>query len=252
MAKETRFFRSSESICEFFFAPLENEDWDPTVPGIIYCGIKDRFPIKKQEVGKGGTGGNDMGGFSNAPPRILFFDESENMVIQVAPYLLSINVFTPEVRWNYFKQLIKFALYQYLEAAGQLEFFKIGLRYVNRFDISDSPANMNKYLSIYPHLPEKLPMNYVENEINLKINYKGSRDFIVLHSEIAEINEQNQSFSLLLDVDFTMEKPQGIKLNHLGKWLDTAHYELNRLFINSLTPISRKLFGIRESEQDSI
>lgn len=242
MAAITKVTRSTESLCEIFFVP--QEEWDMTIPGIVYQGIKEKFPTKKQEVG----GGFDTG----SPPRILFFSENQDMVVQVGANLLTINMFKPNIKWAYFKQLIKYSLYQYNEAAGPQEFEKIGLRYINKFDISDTPDNLDKYLTLCPKLPGKIPGKFTEYDMNFRINNREKRDFIIFHSDISEIDEENNSFSLMLDVNFCMDKPGGLQINQLGKWLDSAHFELNRLFLNSLSDVMKRIFGIRDSESGAL
>ena len=242
----TKVTRSTESLCEMFFVP--REEWDMTIPGIVYQGVKEKFPIKKQEIGGGFS--SDASGMGT--PRIMFFNENQDMVVQVGANLLTINMFKPNIKWAYFKQLIKYSLYQYNEAAGPQEFEKVGLRYINKFDISDTPDNLDRYLTLCPKLPKESPQRFVEHEMNFRINYRDNRDFIVFHSDISDISEENKRFSLMLDVNFCMDNPGELQLNHLGKWLDSAHFELNRLFLNSLTDTMKRLFGIRDSESGAL
>lgn len=235
----------TEALCEFFFIP--QEAWDMTIPGIIYSSIQDKFPIKKQEVGKGAFLKTEKGvekHIDPIPPRLLFFNQAEDMLIQVSPNVLSINVFRPRVKWGLFKQLIKYALSRYIKAAEPEGFDKIGLRYITRFDIDDNPSNMDDYLTIYPQIPPEFPHAYEEYDLSLRINYKEKRDYLLLHSELMEIDEKKKSISLLLDLNYSMDKRNGVKRNQLEEWLDSAHNELNKLMISSLTEKTKVMFGM--------
>jgi len=246
--------RKVEALCEFFFVP--QEDWDMTIPGIIYHNIQEKFPVKKQEIGSGIAFRPTKDGVEQRidpiPPRLLFFNQREDMLIQVSPNLLSVNIFRHSVKWAFFKALIKFALFQYLEASSPEGFEKIGLRFINRFVIDDKPANMNKYLRIYPQIPSEFPRRFEEYELTFKINYKDKRDFILLHSEILDIRNSGKTFTLLLDVNYCMDKPYGIKISQLEAWLDAAHHQLNVLFLSSLTDLCKTTFGIKNTESGGL
>lgn len=236
----------TEALCEFFFVPQET--WDMTIPGIIYSNISDKFPIKRQEIGKGiAFRPTDKGveqQIEPVPPRLLFFNQSEDMLIQVSPNVLSVNIFRSHIKWKNFKQLIKYALIHYLKASEPEGLSKIGLRYITRFDIEDSPSNMDRYLRIYPQIPSEFPRRFEEYELSLKINYRDNQDYLMLHSEISDIDKQEKMFSLLLDLNYCMDKKQGIDQNQLNDWLDVAHSELNRLLIKSLTDKCKETFGM--------
>ena len=40
-----------EALCEFEF--ISSQPWDLTIPGLIYEKVKDEFPDKRQQIGKG-------------------------------------------------------------------------------------------------------------------------------------------------------------------------------------------------------
>ncbi|MCE1247485.1 MAG: TIGR04255 family protein [Firmicutes bacterium] len=239
----------TEALCEFFFVP--QEDWDMTIPGIIYNNIQDKFPIKRQEVGKGvAFRPNEKGVLEQKlepiPPRLLFFNQPQDILMQVSPNVLSVNVFRAVLKWDVFKSLIKYALNQYVNAAEPEGFDKIGLRYITRFDINDVPANMDKYLRIYPQIPPEFPKDFEEYELSLRINYREKRDYILLHSEISEIMEKEKTFSLLFDINYCMDRRYGIRLSELEEWLDYAHKEVRHLFSKSLTERCKNIFEVGE------
>jgi uncharacterized protein (TIGR04255 family) len=119
-----------EALCEFQFLP--SQEWDMTLPGLLYQEIKEEFPNKRQQTGVGIQFRPTEKGIEHkveqAPPRIQFHRKDKTALVQVAPDLLVINQLAPYPAWTTFKPKIAEIFNKYIALANPKGFKRIGLR----------------------------------------------------------------------------------------------------------------------------
>src|SRR5207248_2240788 len=107
-----------EVLCEFQFE--QDSPWDLAIPGIIYDRVQKSFPIRRQaaritiELSAQGEAGPQL----SSKTLTQFWSESEQSLIQVGAYLLSVNHLKPYPSWEKFLPLIEEGFNAYREVAN--------------------------------------------------------------------------------------------------------------------------------------
>jgi uncharacterized protein (TIGR04255 family) len=233
-----------EALCEFQFVP--SQPWDITIAGILYERIKDKFPLKQQQVGFGVALQPKEGGVFEqkielSPPRMQFFSNDKISLVQVGSDLLTVNHLRPYPTWEKFKPLILKILEDYINIANPKGFRRIGLRYINKIDFDKPQIELTNYFNYYPSIPENLPQTYKTFQVTVEIPHNNERDTLRLTLGTL-IPEKPDAFSLMLDLDYIMILPEGIALNEVSNWLEDAHTTIENAFEACITDNCRKIF----------
>ena len=237
-----------EALCEFQFIP--DQQWDLTIPGLIYAEIKEKFPQKQQQVGIGiQFKPTDNGGVENrvenAPPRMRFFNQDKTMLVQVGPDLLVVNQLKPYKSWNSFKPIILENLNIYKEKAIPRGFKRIGLRYINKIKIKSilTLKNLENYFKFHPSMPADIPQDHLNFILRTEIPRNEGRDSIVLTIGSATPEETGIS-SIILDLDYVLFQSDSIPMDNVESWLEEAHSSIENIFEACITDESRKIFEV--------
>ena len=236
-----------EALCEFQF--ITDQQWDLTIPGLIYAEIKEKFPQKQQQVGIGiQFKPTDNGGVENrvenAPPRMRFFNQDKTMLVQVGPDLLVVNQLKPYKSWNSFKPIILENLNIYRKEAGPRGFKRIGLRYINKINIKSTLVtlkNIKNYLKFHPSVPMDIPQDHLNFILRTEIPCNNGRDLIVLIIGSATPEETGIS-SIILDLNYVLSQSDSIPIDNVESWLEEAHSSIENFFEACITDKSRKIF----------
>lgn len=232
-----------EALCECRFIP--SQQWDLTIPGLIYEQVKDEFPQREQKMGIGVQFKPTERGIEHkiepAPPRIQFHKKDKTALIQVAPDLLVVNQLKPYPTWKRFKPLILRALDVYEKIANPKGFNRIGLRYINKIDTDADYVELSEYFDFYPYLPKKLPQIHTNVISRVEIPYYNGRDqmLITIANAPQEIPEK---ISILLDIDYVMNKPGDLEIKDAGEWIEHAHSSVEDAFESCIKDKCRTLF----------
>jgi len=223
-----------EALCEFRFT--ENP-WRIIYPGLIYEQIKDDYPddnpLKCQTLESGRIVIED---------RFQFLKKDTTGIIQMNRHLLSIHVLNCYTSWNNFFPEIQriFQIYKNIVKPQKLN--RIGLRYVNKFDIDTKIIPVEHFFNFYPFLGKNLPQTHGQFDMNVLIAYEEERDFLKLSQKTIPPQKED-TMSILLDLDyFTTSLKGNINLKKILTWIDTAHENLERAFEGCITDELRKEF----------
>jgi uncharacterized protein (TIGR04255 family) len=228
-----------EALCEFQFVP--GQPWDATIPGMFYERIKNKFPIKQQQVGFGaGIVIKECEAFGIPSPRMQFFSEDRHSLVQSGLDLLTINYLKPYPTWGKFKSLILEILRKYKEVASPKGFKKIGLRYINKIDLEQN-IKIKEYFNFYPLTPDRLPQAYKSFQTVIDIPYENERDLLHL-ALMTIIPERPDTISLALDIYYIMVVPEKVGLDNELNWLENAHTTIEEAFEICITDKCRSLF----------
>jgi len=232
-----------EALCEFQFVPAQK--WDLTIPGLIYDKVKDKFPVREQQIGIGVQFQTTEKGLQHkvepAPPRMQFYNKDKTALIQVAPDLLTINQLKPYPTWAEFKPMILEALEIYRMVANPKGFKRIGLRYINRISIKAPSVKVEEYIKFYASIPEDLPQFHTSFISRAEIPYKNNRDRMLITIGSAPPETPNTT-SIILDVDYNVGIPEAIAMEACEEWIEQAHSTLEKAFESCITDKSRDLF----------
>jgi len=231
-----------EALCEFQFNP--GQPWDMTIPGLIYERIKGEFSVKKQQMGFGIALQPKKGEFEQKiemAPKIQFCRPDESALIQVGPNLLVVNHLKPYPKWGVFKPLILSNLSIYNEIANPINFKKILLRYINKFEFPGKSIELSDFFNFYPLIPQKLPQAHGPFNVRVEFNYKDGRDRLLL--ELTAVpSDQPDTICIIFDLFYILFMPDNFKINQASDWIETAHEEINAAFNASITEKCKTIF----------
>jgi uncharacterized protein (TIGR04255 family) len=230
-----------EVLCEFQYL---SENWDWTIPGLIYQEIKEKFPQKRQlnrvetddEIKKGQFSGQ----LKNGIDRMQFVNHENNALIQVAPDLLVINHLHPYPNWKNFRLLImeNFEIYKNIAKPQNLK--SIDLRYINRFEIPKKPLQMSDYFNVEPRVPEKQqPMKSLFMRVEIP-HTSDSGQLMLTFGSIEE--EKNEESVFVLDLEYSTLPESPINSMDINLWIDNAHQHIETLFEACITDKLRTMF----------
>jgi uncharacterized protein (TIGR04255 family) len=231
-----------EAVCEFRLAP--DSQWDLTVPGLVYEKVSKEFPSKEQrlvqevELTQGPQGMQQQ---IRTSERALFLTDDRKVFIQVGPYLLAVNCLKPYPTWYGFKPKIEKAFNALINTVDVKGLQRIGLRYINRIEISNQQVRLEDYFEFYPFLSHNLPQNMINFAIQCLFPFSDGRDSCRVQLTNA-LPEKPDSISLLLDLDYFLAQPQAVSANETLKWVEKAHQQVEEIFEGCITERLREVF----------
>lgn len=232
-----------EALCEFQFA---GEDWDWTIPGLVFQEIKEDFPVKRHaptvefefqanaaEISHRAKGG---------PGKMQFVRADETALVQVGPHMLAINHLRPYPHWRHFKPIIFSIFDVYRRVANPSGFKRVGLRYVNRIVIPESPLELSTYFNFGPRLPDTLSSRFMSS-VFLRVDLLDEPDLghLLLTLGTAPVVDEESS-AFILDLDFVTVLPETIGPENVGDWIERAHGSIEIAFEACLTDNLRQIF----------
>lgn len=225
-----------EAFCEFQFEP--NTSWIESFPGLIYTKIEKSFPKQRPaarlNVGLAATPvvlRQELG----VLPIVQFLQEDEKALVQIGQHLLAVNRLKPYISWADFLPLIEQALQAYREVAEPASIHRIGLRYINRIELSAELVQFDKYFEFYPYIGAPLLGEYHHPEgiqaliAGIQFSYNQSRDSLRVQLTTTT-SDSPDTLALLLDLDYSLAEPGTIALDDLIQWIQLAHERIEEVF----------------------
>lgn len=233
-----------EALCEFQFDPTS--PWDLTIPGIVYESVKGEFPQRRQTAVLG-MGVAQVA--ENVPPqpqfwatdRIQFVREDGTALIQVGPHYLSVNHFKPYSSWEQLLPMILKAFGAYRREANPRGIQRIGLRYINRIEITNGKIDLEDYLSFYPFVGPNLPQDYSGFTVAVQVTQEEMRDSMNVQAASVPSGVAG-TLALILDIDYFLAQPGAVSLDMVSGWLEAAHQRVIGTFEAAITDRLRATF----------
>lgn len=227
-----------EVVCEFVFS--DDNEWDWTIPGVIYEEVKGDFPVKSQEKGFS-INFEDKDGevlTHNVEGRIekmVFLSKDHSALIQVGPNIFSINHLVPYPGWESFRDMIYKYAEIYFRVAKPKVLNKIGLRYINRFDNINNMNDISKFFNVEPQIPVMKPLKnfFLRNELS----YEEIESTLICNMGLVQ-NEHHQEF-VMLDFDFITSDSSYTGSWRYKEWIDKAHDYIEEAFNLCITDRNR-------------
>ncbi|NVM27377.1 MAG: TIGR04255 family protein [Candidatus Helarchaeota archaeon] len=237
-----------EILWEIRYQSIENWDW--TIPGLLYSQLKDKYP-KKQQVNlmememqfPKGIHGPSHRTANKGIAKMIFLNQEETFLVQIAPNLIVCNQIKPYTHWNDFKKNSLFVFNKYLDVIKIKSIDRINLRYIDRIDIPETTFEFDDYFNYYIHYPEEMP-NYETNQVLIRstITFKDTKGHLNITLSSPPKRQKNVS-SFIFDWEYFMDNFKGIGLEDIEKWGEEAHLYIRKAFESCLTDKTRKLFG---------
>ena len=241
-----------EAICEFRFTA--DQEWDLTVPGLVYGEIKDEFPVKRTrenyEVGlaKPKTDEEPLGFRGQVSQWMQCVREDESALIQVGPHLLTVNQVGAYPGWPDVSAMIARGLEAYRTVATPKSLQRIGLRYINRLEFPETASEeiqISRYLHVGPRIPEGLPTAIASWAQKVEIPYPEKNGMLALQT--GSLREEKHFF--MLDLDFRTLDAGEMTIDDALTWVDGAHAVVEDSFEACITDDTRELFVEKDHDR---
>lgn len=236
-----------EALCEFHFAP--NQNWDWTIPGLVYSKVKPDYPDKQeQQTIQFGVGVGQP--FPSSPPgisRVQFLRKDRSALIQIGPHFLGVNHLRPYPGWDEFRKMILKNLDIYAEIAQPTNVLRAGLRYINKIEIPEPEEgrldNLDDFLKARPGVPQGLQQNPIQQFIQrVEIPMEESQGVLLLQS--GSLPQDRPGYNpVILDLDFVSQIVEPFSLDDARQWITSAHARIEHAFEACIGDKARELFG---------
>ena len=175
----------AEVVCEFRFLP--STPWDAAIPGLVYAN-SGRLPKRGMLRGLVSQVSPAEGGLHQQiqlSERAQFLREDEKAFVQVGVDLMAINHLAPYPTWEQFRPLIQKGFNAYRAIAKPSGLLRIGLRYINRIELTGERIELKDYFNFYPHTGSVIP-SIAEFLLVVVSPYDEGRDALRLQMSNAE------------------------------------------------------------------
>lgn len=234
-----------EAVCEFIFEKVPT--WDITTPGIIYNEVKTVFPNKEthavQRV-------NITTKEPSPKTQIMQFDlarflsEDKKTLMQLGNDTLTVSRLKPYTTWSDYKYYIDYAFNTLNQNIELSSIKRIGLRFVNRIEIPSDKIKLEEYFKFRPFLGDDLQKKeFTSFIIGCIFPIADERDACKVELNVA-VPENKGTSAFILDLDYSLTKPDSIKLVQSLKWVENAHEGIEGLFEGCIKQPLRDLFGV--------
>ncbi len=230
-----------EAVCEFRLS--QDTPWDLTIPGLFYERVKDDFPHREQRVVSEFEFTQEPHGLRQravTSERILLFSQDRKKIIQLGPRLLVINVLKPYPTWQGFKPIIEKSWNNLLEVVEVKGIERIGLRYINQFDHLSDTIELEEYFEFYPHIGKRLPQTLSSFIVGAEFSYDEDQNKCKVQLAPAIVHKERST--LILDIDYSLARPQSIDISMVMDWIEKAHGHVEEIFEGCITDKLRKMF----------
>ncbi len=222
-----------EVICEFRFS--QTSLWDPTIPGLVFEKLRDKFPIREQ--GKNVKTELIMDGEQVQPQfqvtlseHAVFKNEQQNIIIQVGSHYLAINHVVPYSSWENFMDTISQALTTYIEIAEPNSIDRIELRNINEINLGSELSNLENYFNFYPSVGNATYNSFI---VGIQMEFE---------DDVQKIQMTNNDSVIMIDTLYFLGKPKTVNFKQIHDWLEKAHSQNNEAFENSIKQNLRDTF----------
>lgn len=231
-----------EAVCEFQFPP--SSEWDPTVYGLVFEQVKGRFPKKRKTRQLAVSLSPEQEGVRRqvqASDRLQFLSVDDKALVQVGENLLAVNRLKPYLSWQHFLPLIKEGFDAYCSSAKPKELQRIGLRYINRIELSGQRLELGDYFEFYPHVGPSLPQEHGPFLVGIQVPYARGRDLLKI--ELASVDaEQPEHQAMRLDLDYFLVRAGDVNIGQALGWVIEAHDRIEGAFEACIKDTLRERF----------
>jgi uncharacterized protein (TIGR04255 family) len=245
MARQYQSSPIEEAICELRLG--QGVPWDLAVPGLILPGLKSQFPIREQRLVQemmAQTSSDGVQQILKTSERAVFLSEDKRTLVQIGTRLIAVNQLKPYTGWAALRSNIELVLSILQSVVHADQFERIGLRYINRVEVSDinSRELLDAYFAFSPRLSEAFPHTLDSFIVGFDLPYREGLDHCRVQLSSA-VSAGPQAASALLDIDYATKRPGTMTNDAVLQWIDQAHTNVESVFEESITPASRTLFG---------
>lgn len=232
-----------EAVCEFRFP--EALPWDMATPGLLFPGLKGDYPVRKQRTDAEprlvqNTKGEPALTFAKVE-RIAYSAEDGKSFVQVGPRAVSVHKLSPYSSWEDFRGKVTRVHSVLLDVVGATPLERVGLRYINRLEAVNSPADLSDFLRFRPECGPGVtePMSNVQMACTFGARGGADSYRVML---VSLVPDDEQKAALALDIDYFTCTPGVVKYDSVLAWVEAAHSKVESVFEGCITDKLRGLF----------
>lgn len=164
-----------------------------------------------------------------------------NKILLAWPNTLSISQLAPYPGWEAYFERFKHDWKIWKRTLGFRELKRVGLRYINRFDIPfiDGKIRHEDYINIYPKLPGDWPLHQYALQLTLPLQ---NNIMAQINSAIIESPLLNH-LSIVFDLDLMNYSDPPLNDDGIFELLEFMRHQKNEIFESVITDTSRRLFN---------
>ena len=241
-----------EALCEFHFNP--SQEWDLTIPGRLHAKLEHSYPAKPRQQSFAKIGLRVEDGvpadiqFGQGVEKVQLLTQDERRIVGVGADVLSVHMLRPYQDpcypegsgWAEFQERISTALDAYWSVSRPVGVRKVGMRYINRIEVPQSPIRVGDYLRCALPEVDGLPDSVAGFAGRIEYRY-GDGVRLVLSQALAGASPDHVAFLLDLDVIWNAGEPLN-KDDALLKAVDLRRRE-RAAFETVITDKARELFN---------
>jgi uncharacterized protein (TIGR04255 family) len=211
----------------------------------MYEKVSSEYPIKEQRTMQSVTTRRGESGLEQEVQiqgRVVFLANNRQAFIQVGLGLVAVHVLKPYPAWNGFKPRIETAFRALTDVLEVKGLQRIGLRYVNRIEISEKPINLEDFFDFYPNLGPNLPQHLDSFIAAAQVLFERGRDACKFQLTDA-VPENKGNIAFLLDLDYYLAKPAAVPTESALAWVEASHHQVEEVFEGCIKDRLRSIFG---------
>lgn len=239
-----------EALCEVRFT---SATWNESIAHTFLEEVKEFFPHRLV----GGTqddefiekGRDDEPDVETDSIRELFLSKKGDGIVQIAKSLFVFNQLVPYRPFDEWREDALKGLLAYMRLISPTGIERIGVRYLNRFEIPGNPVKMEDYFNVYPMLPRGLGDDHFEfsNNVTIPMGDDGHTLELTFRSRGDE-KLSHEKHILMLDLH--ARSPVSLEAHRevIEKHIMLAHRNVVRAFEGTITERLRELMGRKEQQ----
>lgn len=230
-----------EAVCEFRFAA--GSEWNPMIQARFLARIASSYDGNPREE-------PFLIQLDDADPtkvrqvtRVIIPAEDGTRQVSLYPNTLSVSALRPYEGWSEFRPRISDALDVYREFAEPVGVRRVGVRYINRMVLPESPSCISRYFRGGPTPVEGLPQNAISILSRVQFLYEDGVTCRLIHSTFDA--KQEDHVGLLLDLDLAWTEPENEPraIDDAMALVDDLRNRERSAFESVITDEARKVFN---------
>jgi uncharacterized protein (TIGR04255 family) len=184
---------------------------------------------------------------TQTPWAIVRRNQAKNQVIQIGVHGFTFSRLAPYETFERLRDEARRLWDFYRECVKPRRIARVGLRYINQFNLPGSKVEPATYLNTFPRLPDGLPDELTQFDhflLNLRLPQPdlGEGGFLILNEGGAPLAVPG-TIPFVLDLDLVVENPSVTDEQQLWTFFDRLRARKNQYFEASITDKARELIS---------
>lgn len=223
----------AEALCEIHFSLPDGESWKASLAGNLFKKVQNEFPEMEPttEIGLQFELGPQRIGHPLLPPRqrTRFKHKDRPLMLQLGPNVFTVNVLPKYAGWGNMRKDVLGAWRQATNVLNPERITRIGLRYINKVNITEDNETPNEWFKASDYLPEAVLrskgsfLSRVESQID-------AENRIIVTLAEGQSDDKEHKRGIIFDIDRILQKDIPIEDKVLLSEMDNLHEHVWEIF----------------------